>query len=480
MKDLQWKQLGLWGGPSLFLLLLIGNFDLPTDAQKLIAVASWMLVWWISEALPIAATALLPLILFPLTGVVTVEETATVYGSKYVFLFLGGFLLALAMEKWNLHRRIALRIVAAMGTSASRIILGFMLATAFLSMWISNTATTLMMLPIGMSVITLLRDQIDDKKMTGRFAVSLLLGLAYAANCGGIATLVGTPPNAAMAGSISESYGVDIGFGQWMLIGLPFSLIMLFSVYFLLTRVLLPVHIPSFSQGASLVATELRKLGKLRSSEYRVLWIFMLTAFLWIFKGVLNDVQSIFRLNDTTIAIISGVSLFAIPSGEQSNGRILDWSDTEKLPWGILLLFGGGLALAKGFEQSGLITMVADLFSTQESIGALGLTLLLTLVALFLTEVMSNLALVVVFVPVVGAIAEGMGLDPLTFAVPVTMTASCAFMLPMATPPNAIVFASGEISIPLMARVGVVLNLVAVLLTVMMCVLFLEPWLASM
>ncbi|WP_306639794.1 SLC13 family permease [Sanyastnella coralliicola] len=479
MKSGQIKLLGLIGGPVLFLLLSIAEFQsLPTDAGKVLAVAAWMLVWWVTEAVPIAATALLPLVLYPLTNTLKIEETAVNYGSKYVFLFMGGFLVALAMEKWQLHRRIALNIVSVMGDSAQRIVFGFMLATAFLSMWISNTATTLMMLPIAMSVISLLREQINDEVMGKRFAMNLLLGVAYAANCGGIATLVGTPPNAAMAGIISDTYGVDIGFGHWMLVGLPFSLIMLISVYFLMIKVLLPLKVGRFNAGKSLVSNELTKLGRISRNEVMVLWVFVLTAALWIFRGLINDMQAVIRLNDSSIAMISGIALFMIPS-DKKGGRILDWKDTEKLPWGILLLFGGGLALANGFKKSGLVEVIAEVFAGQEALGLLGLTLTLTLVALFLTEVMSNLALVVVFVPVVGAIAEGMGLDPLQFAVPVTLAASCAFMLPMATPPNAIVFASGEISIPGMARVGVVLNLVAVLVATLLCSLVLQPWLAG-
>lgn len=467
-------------GPLAFLLLTLSEGAvLSTEATNILAIASWMLLWWVTEAVPIAATALLPLVLYPLTGAMSVDDTATAYGSKYVFLFMGGFLVALAMEKWNLHRRIALRIVAAMGSSAKRIVLGFMLATALLSMWISNTATTLMMLPIATSVIALLRDHIEDPKMVRRFALVLLLGIAYSANCGGIATLVGTPPNAAMAGIISETYSLDIGFGQWMLIGLPFSVLMLASVYLLLTFVLHPLRIPRFRAAKELVDEELQKLGKLRTSEYRVLWIFALTAALWIFKGLLNDLQTVVQLNDSSIAMMSGIALFLVPSGDRKDERLLEWKNTEKLPWGILLLFGGGLALANGFKTSGLIEWVAAGFAAQETMGIFALTLTLVLTALFLTEVMSNLALVVVFVPIVGAIAEGMEIDPLQFAVPVTLAASCAFMLPMATPPNAIVFASGEIRIPQMARTGLVLNIVAVIFATLFCWFVLEPWLSS-
>lgn len=478
MSDRLRNMLRLLSGPVLFLLVqLISSSSLSTDEMKIISIACWMLAWWVTEAVPIAVTALLPLVLFPMTGLLSIEQTSTSFGSKYIFLFMGGFLIALAMEKWNLHRRMALHIVAFMGSSANRIVLGFMVATAFLSMWISNTATTLMMLPIALSVIQLLREKIQDPIMANRFALVLLLSVAYAANCGGIATLVGTPPNAAMAGAISEAYSIDIGFGHWMMIGLPFSLVMLVLVYFFLTKILHPLRIGKFEGGKELISNELQKLGKASFVEKRILWVFALTAFLWIFKGFSNSVQSVIVLNDSTIAMISGISLFIIPSGK---GRILEWEDTSKLPWGILLLFGGGLALASGFKTSGLVDTIALYFSQQAFLGVLGLMVILTVVALFLTEVMSNLALVVVFVPVVAAIAEGMDLSPLQFAVPVTLAASCAFMLPMATPPNAIVFASGEISIPKMARTGFVLNLLAALLATLLGWYVLDPWLSAL
>ena len=482
MSPVQKRWLSLASGPFLYLIItLTTGAKLSTDEVRIIAIAGWMLAWWVTEVVPIAVTALLPLVLFPMSGLMNVGDTATSYGSKYVFLFMGGFLIALAMEKWNLLRRIALRIVVAMGTSGRRIVLGFMIATAFLSMWISNTATTLMMLPIALSVIGLLKERVQDKVMGNRFALVLLLSIAYAANCGGIATLVGTPPNVAMAGIISENYSIDIGFGHWMLVGVPFSMTMLFVVYWLLTRVLHPIRIPEFEGGTSLVKEELQKLGPLTESERRVMWVFVITAVLWIFKDFSNQLQSVIVLNDPTIAMISGISLFLIANGEkQEKGVLLDWKDTEKLPWGILLLFGGGLALANGFKSSGLVDTIAAVFAQQEVLGVLGLMIALTLVSLFLTELMSNLALVLVFVPVVGAIAEGMGLDPLRFAVPVTLAASCAFMLPMATPPNAIVFASGEISIAKMARTGFLLNIIAALLATALCWFILDPWLARL
>lgn len=475
---LNFKMIGLVAGPVAFLLLNLAQWtNIGTDASQVIAVATWMIIWWVSEAVPLAVTALLPVVLFPLTGISTIKEATAPYGDRFVFLFLGGFMLALAMEKWHLHKRIALRIVLICGSSALRIILGFMIATAFLSMWISNTATTLMMLPIAASVIGLVKGKIEDPKMAKKFAVVLLLSIAYAANCGGIATLVGTPPNLAMAGAISEGYGIKIGFLEWMVIGVPFSIIMLLLTYFLLTKVLHKVKIPDFAGGKELIHKEYQKLGSMSTAERRVLWIFAGTALLWVGKSFINSIQNAIELNDTSIAIFSAILLFIFSSG-QAKTKLLDWEDTSRLPWGILLLFGGGLNLANVFKTSGLMELVAGMFIDQTAFGILGLMLVLTVIALFLTEVMSNLALVVVFVPVVAAIAEGMGLSPLQFAVPVTLAASCAFMFPMATPPNAIVFATGEISIPQMARTGLVLNIVAAIVATVFCSLVLEPWLA--
>lgn len=471
------KRIGLFLGPLAFILLNLAQWSsLSTDASNLIAVAVWMIVWWVTEAVPIAVTALLPIVLFPLTGIANEKQVTAPYGDRFVFLFLGGFLLALAMEKWQLHKRIALKIVLLSGSSALRIIFGFMLATGFLSMWISNTATTLMMLPIASSVISLVKGKIEDPNMSKRFAVVLLLSIAYAANCGGIATLVGTPPNIALAAAIKDGYGIDIGFLEWMMIGLPFSMIMLLLTYFLLTRVLHPLRIPAFSGGRSLIQEEYNKLGRITEPERRVLWIFIGTAVLWVSGKALNSFQDFIHLNDTSIAMLGAILLFLV----NGNGKkkLLDWSDTSKLPWGILLLFGGGLTLARSFESTGLMGVVADLFANQTTLSLFALMLVLTVIALFLTEVMSNLALVVVFVPVVAAIAVGMDSSPLQFAVPVTLAASCAFMFPMATPPNAIVFATGEISIPVMARTGIVLNMVAALVATLFCSLLLEPWLS--
>lgn len=473
------KLLRLIAGPLAFAIILLSSNDsLPADAWSVIAVAAWMLIWWVSEAVPIAVASLLPILLFPLTGVMDIQAACAPYGSHYVFLFLGGFILALGLEKWNLHKRIALGIVNLTGDSANRIILGFMLATALLSMWISNTATTLMMLPIATSVIGLLVG--ENSKGMRRFSLAMLLGIAYAANVGGIATLIGTPPNAAMAGIISDNYNIEIGFMEWMQIGLPFSLIMLLLVFVIMVFVIYPNRIGKFQEAADLIDRERLALGKWNTGQILVLCAFATTAILWITRSPLNTFLKKFssiQLSDSGIAIGGSMLLFVLFSGKDKKEPLLSWDDARRLPWGILLLFGGGLSLASGFKASGLVEIIASGFDGLGGTHFIILVIALTFVSLFLTELMSNLALVNVFVPVVAAIAFGFGESPLLLAVPVTLAASCAFMFPMSTPPNAIVFASGRISIAQMARAGVLLNLVAVLVTAVFCYFVLDWWL---
>jgi len=466
-------------GPLAFgLILLFSNDSLPDDAWSVIGVAAWMLIWWVSEAVPIAVASLLPVLLFPMTGVMDIKAATAPYGSHYVFLFLGGFILAIGLEKWNLHKRIALGIVNLTGDSANRIILGFMLASALLSMWISNTATTLMMLPIATSVIGLLVGK--DSKGMRRFSLAMLLGVAYAANVGGIATIIGTPPNAAMAGIIEENYGIAIGFLEWMQIGLPFSLLMLGLVFLILVFVIYPNKIGKFQEAADLIDRERASLGKWNRGQFMVIGAFALTALLWITRSPLNELLKTFssiQLSDAGIAIGGSMLLFVLFPGGEKREPLLKWDEARKLPWGILLLFGGGLALAAGFKQSGLVEIIASAFDGLGTAHLILMVIVLTFVSLFLTELMSNLALVNVFVPVVAAIAIGFGESPLLLAVPVTLAASCAFMFPMSTPPNAIVFASGHIKIAQMARAGILLNLVAVVVTAVFCYFVLDWWL---
>lgn len=479
LNSMRWQRVfGLAAGPTLF--VLVHTFLPYADMRMIVAIAVWMMAWWITEAVPIAVTALMPLVLFPLTGSVDIDTVSGAYGSKFVFLFLGGFLIALAMEKWHLHRRIALQIVQRVGDRPNRIVLGFMLASALLSMWISNTATALMMLPIALSVIHLFRERFEHASDLRRFRLNMLLGLAYAANCGGIATLIGTPPNAAMAGIMSETFKVEIGFGSWMVIGLPFSMLLLWAVYISLTRWLHPMrgaNRPSAGGENQIITNALAQLGKPSIEERRVLLVFLTTAGLWIFKDLINHLQPWLTLNDSSIGMLGGLLLFVTPAG--SGKPLLEWDDTQRLPWGILLLFGGGMALANALKACGVMDSIAGVFAGSPETGLFFITLSLVVAALFLTEVISNLALVLVFVPVVGAIAEGMGVHPLHFTVPVTLAASCAFMLPMATPPNAIVFAGGDIKIAEMMRAGLVLNGVAIVLSVLFSQFVIPWWIAN-
>ena len=457
------KKIGLLLGPLLFFIIKFLPITLVSEkGDAVIAIAVWMVVWWITETVHIAVTALLPLILFPLLKVMPIADVGANYGSPIIFLFFGGFILALALEKVNLHRRIALTIVKLTGTTPEKVVLGFMLATAFMSMWISNTASTVVMLPIAISVIKLL---IDDKdgftKRDKNFALSIMLGIAFAANAGGIATVIGTPPNSVLIGLLENEYNIQISFLTWMSFGFPFSLIMIMAVYFVLVKWMFPCKGILFTSSANLIHQELEKLGEISAKEKRVLTIFAITVFLWITRTVINDLLPGLKLSDTIISLIGAVALFAIPLNIKKGIFVLDWNDTSKLAWGILLLFGGGLALAKGMASSGLVSLITDAIAAGEFNILLTVSLLIILM-LFMTELMSNVALVAVLAPVVAGIAIGLNIPILNLLIPVTMASSCAFMLPMATPPNAIVFASGYVKVNQMVRAGIVLNLIAV------------------
>lgn len=474
---LSMKSIGLILGPLAFLFMMLGSSsDYSTDQWHVLAVGLFMLIWWVTEAVPIAVTSLLPIVLFPFLGVLSVKEASAPYGSDIVFLFLGGFLIALALEKWKLHKRIALNIVRLTGTKANRVILGFMIASGLLSMWISNTATTVMMLPIAMSVIQLLAEseQNINKKSRSNFNLALLLGVAYGANAGGVGTLIGTPPNLVLAGYFRDQLGIDVSFFDWMKVGLPFSILLLFLTYLMLVLVLFPNRIGNFEGVKTMIDKEIKSLGMLSTQERRVSLLFGFTAGLWVLRGFLNDVFPRFQLNDTGIAVASGILLFVIPSKERKSEPLLQWTDTRQLPWGILLLFGGGLCLAGAFRDVGLIDKIGQAVQAMGLESKLLLMISLTFIALFLTEVMSNVALTTVFVPVVAAIALGLNLPPEFFAIPVTIAASCAFMLPMSTPPNAIVFASGHIKILDMAKAGFVLNIMVILMISVLGYLFLD------
>ncbi|MAZ29040.1 MAG: anion transporter [Cytophagaceae bacterium] len=463
------KIIGLILGPALFLFLnnMIGLDGLSPEGHAVLGTAAWMALWWTMEVVPIAVTALLPLVLMPLTGALGIDQVTPSYGHKYVFLYMGGFIIAIAIEKWNLHRRIALNIINLMGIKTNRIILGFMAATAFLSMWISNTATAVMMLPIGMAIVTQLKDNAatkEDEQLA--FGKALMLAIAYAASIGGIGTLIGTPPNLVLAGILEETYGTQITFMQWMLYGLPISILLLAACWYYLTRFAFKskdIQIPSeFPGGRTEIRRLLNALGKMQRQERTVLIVFILTALCWISRSFLIA-PFLPGVDDTVIAIFFSIVLFVLPTGKK-NQRILTWEEAVKLPWGIILLFGGGLALATGFTSTGLAQWIGDKLVNIQGISLFVLVLILVASVNFLTEITSNVATTAMLLPIIVPVAVLFDTHPYLLMIGVTVAASCAFMLPVATPPNAIVFGSGYLRIPDMMKAGIWLNIFSIVL----------------
>lgn len=443
------------------LLLLPAPRGMSQEAWHTAAVALWMAIWWIGEAIPIPATALLPLALFPTLGILKIGAAAAPYANPVIFLFMGGFMIAAALERCGMHRRLALGILSKVGTRPRSIVLGFMIATAFTSMWVSNTATAVMMLPIAVSIISFA----DDNGGAGEgFATATLLGVAYGSSIGGLGTLIGTPPNALLAGYLSTTHGIAIGFAQWMMLGVPLVVAGVPICWLLLTRVLFDVGSEPLSGGRALIASELRQLGALSRHEKVAGTITLLTATAWIMQPLL--VRSLPWLSDAGIAIIGALLLFAVPVDRGLRTFSLDWASAEKLPWGVLLLFGGGLSLAGATESTGLAKWIGDAMSGLSGAPTILVIAAITTVVIFLTELTSNTATAATFLPIVGGLAVGIGIAPIQLAIPAALAASCAFMLPVATPPNAIVYGSGRITIPQMARAGVWLNIIFVALIV--------------
>lgn len=478
------RRWGLVAGPVLGLATLVARPEAVVEpAWGAAAVGVLMAVWWTTEALPIAVTSLLPLLLFPLLGVVDLRDAAAPYANPLVFLFLGGFLIALAIEGTGLHRRLALRIVLALGASPRRLVVGFLLASASLSLWISNTATALMMLPIAVSVASLDRGSSSGRgPSSDREAVALLLAVAYGSSLGGLATLIGTPTNALLAGFLLESYGYELTFARWLVVGLPLSVVGLAATAWLLTRMVSPDAggegdraadpAQEEAEGTRVVSASLeaslRGLGPMSRAERWVALVFALTAVAWIARPLLARLVP--GLSDTGIALAGALSLFAVPLDWRHGRFVLHWRDTERLPWGILLLFGGGLSLAAAIRDTGLSAVLGEAMQDLGSWPTPLLVATLTLVVVLLTELTSNTATAAAFLPVLGSMAVGLGRDPMLFLLPATFAASCAFMLPVATPPNAIVYGSGRLTVPTMARAGLVLNLVFVALITLLTV----------
>lgn len=491
-----------------------GDKKLNTAGLPIVAaVAVLMGIWWMSEAIALPATALLPMVLFPLLGVDSFKNAAIPYASDTIFLFMGGFVLALAMQKWNLHVRIALGIVLLIGTSPKRLVAGFMVATGFISMWVSNTATAVMMLPVGLSVLYLVEklvgntnipqsasvkstevledsavkesvhggfvgavvskgedivEEIKDKTKAFRsnFAIALMLGIAYAASLGSLSTLIGTPPNAILLGNMKEM-GIEIGFGHWMLMGVPLSIILLVACWALLVYVLFPPEIDEIPGGREVIKAELDKLGAFSLGEKLVAIVFFLAAFCWVFLGfILKSYDIKIAALDSIIAMSVAIILFIVPANK-SGERLIDWDTAKHLPWGILLLFGGGLALSAQFGKTGLSLWIGEQVSTLSFLPMVVIILAVTALVIFLTEITSNTATAAAFIPVIIGVATGLGYEgqnTLLFAIPVALAATCAFMLPVATPPNAIAYGSGYVRIIDMIKAGFWLNIIGVIL----------------
>jgi sodium-dependent dicarboxylate transporter 2/3/5 len=460
------RRIGLFLGPLLFIftLFFVHPEGLSKEGNAILACTLWIASWWITECIPIAVTSLLPIILFPLTGGLDLKTTSASFGHKYIFLYIGGFILAIAIEKWDLHRRIALTIIQFIGTNVKSIILGFMVATAFLSMWISNTATSIMMLPIGMAIISQLKDNPDTIEDENEiFGKALMLAIAYSASIGGMATLIGTPPNLVLAGIVQEIYGVEISFSKWIIFGLPISLVLLFICWKYLTTKAFTFKQKSFPGGKAEIERHLKSLGKISYEEKLVLIVFGTTAFLWISRSFLIN-QFIPAIDDTIIAMIGAVALFIIPAAKGKNRKLIKWEEAVKIPWGILLLFGGGLALAEGFKTSGLAEFIGNQMNLLQGVSLILLLFVIIVAVNFLTEITSNLATTAMILPILAPLALVIGVHPYILMVGATVAASCAFMLPVATPPNAVVFGSGYLKIPDMVKVGIWMNLISIVI----------------
>ena len=459
------RKIGLVLGPLLFIVIqLFLDLDgLPPEARAVLAITAWTATWWITEAIPIAVTSLLPMVLFPLTGVLGAPETTKEYGHYIVFLFLGGFMLATAFERWNLHRRVALLTILYIGRSKRLIILGAMLATALLSMWISNTATSVMMLPIAIAIAKQLQDdpttELDENSQFGK---ALMLSVAYSASIGGMASLIGTPVNLIFVGQVKTVFGAEVGFVDWLKIGVPTASVLLAIAWVYLTRIAFDFGTAVMEGGRAQIERMLKEQGPMSREEILVLVVFVLTALSWIFRSsVLVLIAP--GINDTVIAVLAAIVLFLIPAKEGGRG-LLTWQEAVKLPWGVVLLMGGGFALAAGFGSSGLAEYLSSVLSVPESVGLFVVVLLIVAAVNFLTEVTSNVATTSMLLPVLAAAALPLGIHPYLLMVPATLAATCAFMLPVATPPNAVVFGSGYLTIPDMVRAGFRLNVISIIL----------------
>lgn len=461
----------------MFLVFVIVNpFSLATKPNLVLSIAVLMISWWVLDALPLPVVALLPIILFPIFNISSIKDVTKSYSDSIIYLFMGGFFLGIAIEKWNLHKRIALGIINITGTNGNRIVLGFILATGFLSMWLSNTATTMMMFPIAMSVIHVIEANQQSGHNIRNFSLTLMLSIAYASNFA-LGTIIGTPPNVAYVNYISDKFNYNIGFTDWMIVFTPLTIVLLFMLYWVLVKWLYPNNIKHSEKGNQFIKEEIEKLGPLSTPEKRVSIVFIITVLLWVFKDLINSFQKLVVLDDTVIAMMAAVSLFIVPSGniiEEKKTQLLDWPDTKKMAWGILILFGGGIALAKALEDAKLMEQFGNFLASYSTGNTLIMIFIVTTASVFLSEVMSNVAQVIVMAPVISSLAISLHIDPLILGIPMTLGASCASMLPMGTPPNAIVFASGHIKMKDMIKTGFVLNWICIILITVFCY-YLQP-----
>jgi sodium-dependent dicarboxylate transporter 2/3/5 len=451
--------------------LSLAGTGLEPSGRATAAIAAWMALWWVTEAIPVFATALLPLATFPLLGIRTIRETAMPYGHELIFLFFGGFVVALSMERWGLHRRIATKALSLVGSRADHVVGAFIGVTAFLSMWVSNTATAIMMLPIATSII---KQAAFDDEDSNSIGTALLLAIAYGASIGGVATLIGTPPNLFLASFVVNNLGLEIGFAQWMLMALPLVLVLLLVLWWLLTRVL-------FDCRGLLISTDelfLNKMEPMKSGERATLLVFVAMALLWLFRPILGNLavsgmRPLEGLTDTGIAVAAALSLFLMPAGEGK--RVMDWESLARLPWGLLILFGGGLSLASALQVNGVSELIGRQLGQYDDLSPWLLVVLATTLMVFLTELTSNTATTAAMVPIFSAVAVGVGLPPVLLATAAAVSASCAFMLPVATPPNAIVFAGGDLKIGQMIRAGFWMNLICIALVTAWVMLVVQP-----
>jgi sodium-dependent dicarboxylate transporter 2/3/5 len=472
-----YKKRGFLIGVFVFLLLLILPIPsgLNASAWSVAAVVTLMAIWWATEAIPVPVTALLPLALFPLLDVASFKEAALPFANPNIYLFLGGFMLALAIERSGLHKRMALRMIIASGSNGSKLIGGFMLVAALISMFVMNTSTTLMLLPIGLAVCSVVSTTIPGISIseTKFFDTALMLGIAYAATIGGMSTLVGTAPNIVFSAFMLETYNVEISMSDWMTLGVPLAAIMLLSAWVVLTKFVFPTSFVTTNETKTHLKEMLTDLGPLTKDEIKISIIFALTALAWITRSVLDNYDMFSGLTDAGIAIISAILLFIIPSSTHKD-ELLNWEKSNELPWGLLILFGGGLSIAAQINSSGLGIWIGEGLSVLGAVPPIFLILAVAALIIFLTEITSNVATTSTFLPVFGAVAAGIGILPVSLTVPVCLAASCAFMLPVATPPNAIVYGSGKFTIATMMKAGFVLNIIGIVIVTLFAY-FLAP-----